>query len=84
MPQETVPAATQPKQSDSVQFPLSINRAGKEELMMLPGIGEVLADRILAYRREHGAFRSAEELMNVEGIGQKRLEEIIDLIVIGG
>lgn len=84
MPQETVPVATLPKQNDPIRFPIAINQAGKEELMALPGIGDVLAERILAYRREHGAFRSAEELMNVEGIGKKRLEEMIDLIVIGG
>ena len=67
-----------------ISFPISINQAEKEELMALPGIGEVLADRIIAFRDEHGGFSSPEELLHVEGIGKKRLEEIIDLITIGG
>ena len=52
--------------------------------MALPGIGEVLAERIVAYREENGNFSSPEELLNVEGVGKKRLEEILDLITIGG
>ena len=67
-----------------VSFPVSINHAGKEEFMALPGIGEVLAERILNFREEHGNFTSVEELLNVEGIGKKRLEEILDLITVGG
>ena len=69
---------------DTPHFPVSINHASKEELSALPGIGDVLAQRILDYRAAHGYFRSVEELLNVEGIGKKRLEEILDLIVIGG
>lgn len=67
-----------------ITFPISINQAGKEEFMALPGIGEVLAERIIDYRQEHGSFSSAEELLNVEGIGKKRLEEILEFITIGG
>lgn len=70
--------------TEEICFPIHINHAGKEEFMALPGIGEVLAQRILDYRTENGAFGSVEELLNVEGIGKKRLEEIIDLITIGG
>ena len=69
---------------DAVRFPVPINTADKEALMQLPGIGDTLAERILAYRRANGPFRSEEELLLVEGIGKKRLEEIWDLIIIGG
>lgn len=86
----TMPAA-QPEQETSlpqetreVTFPISINSAQKEELMALPGIGEILAERILAYREEIGSFSAPEDLLNVEGIGKKRLEEILNLITIGG
>lgn len=89
---KVIPAASQETEyqlagsvkPDTPHFPVSINHASKEELSALPGIGDVLAQRILDYRAAHGYFRSVEELLNVEGIGKKRLEEILDLIVIGG
>lgn len=77
---ETEPAA----ETEAITFPISINQAQKEAFMALPGIGEVLAERIVAYREENGSFDAPEELLNVEGIGKKRLEEILDLITIGG
>lgn len=70
--------------SDEITFPISINKSGKEELMALPGIGEVLAERIIDYRNKSGSFSAVEDLLNVEGVGKKRLEEIIDLITVGG
>ena len=72
------------EETTTVSFPISINQAGKEEFMALPGIGEILAERILDFREEYGNFSSVEELLNVEGIGKKRLEEILDLITVGG
>ena len=59
---------------------VNINTATQEELETLPGIGEVLARRILAYREENGAFTAAEDLLAVEGIGEKRLDEIRECI----
>ena len=87
MEEPTLESATIPitsAETVEISFPISINQAGKEELMALPGIGEVLSDRIIAFRKEHGVFSSPEELLNVEGIGKKRLEEIMDLITVGG
>ena len=77
-------ALPSPSETEPVRFPININTAGKEEFMALPGIGDVLAERILAYREEHGSFTAVEGLMNVEGIGEKRIEEILDLITVGG
>lgn len=80
--QEILPEPTE--ETTKITFPISINQAGIEEFMALPGIGEVLAERIVDFRDENGSFSSPEELLNVEGIGKKRLEEILDLITIGG
>ena len=55
---------------------MDINRAGKEELMTLTGIGETRAQAILAYRESHGKFSSVEELMQVEGIKEKTYEKL--------
>ena len=55
-----------------------------EQLQTLPGIGPVIAERIVAYREENGDFVSVGELMNVSGIGEKKLEAIWDFVTIGG
>lgn len=73
-------------QSSEQHDPLSvnINTADASELAQLPGIGEVLARRIIDYRRIHGDFTALEQLTNVEGIGQGKLEAILEQITIGG
>ena len=74
-PQETVPPIT---------GPVNVNTADLNTLMTLPGIGEVLAQRIIDYRQAHGKFQHLEELTNVSGIGQKRLDAILDYATVGG
>ena len=74
---ETVPEET-------VSFPVNINTADVDTLTALPGIGQVLAERIVAYRRQNGPFRVIEEITKVEGIGEKKAEAILDLITVGG
>ena len=56
--------------------PVNINTATEEELIEVEGIGPALARRIIAYREEHGAFESIEELMEVSGIGEAKLAEL--------
>jgi len=54
-------------------IPLDLNRVSAEDLSLIPGIGESLAQEILAYREKRRGFRSVEELKNVKGVGEKKL-----------
>lgn len=79
-----VPNNSSDAQGDSKQEELlNINTATAKELQTLPGIGETLAQRIVAYREEHGNFSSIVDLLDVTGIGQGKLEAIMDLITVG-
>jgi len=55
---------------------ININTADVQTLCFMPGIGEVLAKRIVDYRTEHGPFRTVEDLLCVNGIGEKTVQEI--------
>lgn len=63
---------------------MNINAAGKEDLTLLPGIGDTLSDRIIAYREEYGYFKDVNELLLVEGMGDNKLSKIRDYITVGG
>lgn len=69
---------------DEDEMLIDVNTATLEELMRLPGIGEVKAREIIEYRRTHGFFRTVDELLNVRGIGKKTLERLRRYIKVGG
>lgn len=70
-------AATQP-------LLVNINTATADELQLLPGIGPVLAQRIIDYRQENGPFESVSQLTLVSGVGLTLLENLMDYITVGG
>jgi competence protein ComEA len=62
--------------------PVNLNTATTGELEALPGVGPVLAQRIVAHREQHGGFRSVEDLRQVSGIGEARFAELRDLVTV--
>lgn len=56
--------------------PVSLNRASAEQLEEIPGVGPVLAQRIVDYRQTRGPFTEVEDLLGVSGIGEKKLAEL--------
>lgn len=60
-----------------------INTADKEALMELPGIGEVLSDRILKYRAQHGPFADWSEFRQIQGIGEHLVETLRPVAYLG-
>ena len=84
-PERSLQGGNDPEQTALELLPeekLDLNTATAEELQKLPGIGEVLSQAIVEYREEHGPFQSVEELLQVPGIGQGRLDNIRDLVTV--
>ncbi|MCM8813174.1 MAG: helix-hairpin-helix domain-containing protein [Candidatus Omnitrophica bacterium] len=85
-----VPAALQPSAAQLPKpaapaerhAPISINAADVAELKKIPGVGPVIAQRIAAYRQEHGRFQSAADILKVKGIGAKKYERMKDFICV--
>lgn len=57
-----------------------LNAAGQTELTVIPGVGDVTAGRIVSYRNENGPFRRPEELIRVDGVGERKLETILGFL----
>jgi len=77
----SVTVASESQQSGT-QAVININTADASQLQTLPGIGETLANRIIEYRNANGPFTNTLQLKLVEGIGDGKMEEIIQLICV--
>ena len=61
---------------------VNINQAASEELQTLKGVGPAIAERIIKYRQEHGRFEHVEDLRNVQGVGEGKLQKMKEQISI--
>lgn len=61
---------------------ININTANIQTLCEIPGVGEALAQRIIDYREQNGKFKTIEDLKNVSGIGDKKLESIVNYVIV--
>lgn len=75
-------SGSDPKGNGGSSGKVNLNTASKEELMTLPGIGESRAEKIIAWRTEHGGFQSAKDIMKVSGIKEKAYEKLKDRITV--
>lgn len=77
VPQESEPPPTaQPETLSEVRFPLELNAATEAELKFIPQVGDATAQRIVQYREALGGYRELEQLMEIDGIGQKTFEHL--------
>ena len=70
--------------SSSSRGKINLNTADVSELMQIPSVGSVIAQRIIDYRSENGIFYSLNELLLIEGIGESKLSKIKDYVTVGG
>ncbi|HEY8526893.1 MAG TPA: helix-hairpin-helix domain-containing protein, partial [Acidimicrobiales bacterium] len=61
---------------------VNINTATLDELDTLPGVGPATAEAIIAHREQNGPFTSVDQLLDVRGIGEAKLEQLRDLVVV--
>jgi competence protein ComEA len=75
-------AAEQPAPGATAGSPVNLNTATVAELDALPGVGPVLAQRIVDHRRDHGAFTSVDQLREVDGIGDAKFGQLRDRVTV--
>jgi competence ComEA-like helix-hairpin-helix protein len=74
--EKAVYAAENKKGKALTAHSIPINHADEDALVKLPGVGKVTAQRILTYRTKRGGFRNVREVMNIQGIGEKKFREM--------
>ena len=66
----------------AIQAPINLNSATSADLVKLPGVGEKTAQAIVDYRDQNGPFRSVDDLVQVKGIGDKKLEAVRAMVAV--
>ncbi|MFJ2031023.1 helix-hairpin-helix domain-containing protein [Streptosporangium sp. NPDC087985] len=79
-PAAAAPVAADPVAADPTGVVLDLNTATPQQLEQLPGVGQVLARRIVEYRDSHGGFRTVEQLREVSGIGDRKYADMKDRV----
>ncbi len=69
--------------SGDIPVRMNINTATVSELDLLPGVGEVIAERIVSFREENGPFRSVDDLIHVEGVSDRTIDGFRDQVTVG-
>ena len=69
--------------SGDIPVRININTATVSELDLLPGVGEVIAERIVGFRKENGPFRSVDDLIHVEGVSDRTIDGFRDQVTVG-
>lgn len=85
VPRATTAQGGESQNADPKYFeknPLNLNTATQEQLELLPGIGPAMAEKILAARKEKGGFKSVEELDEIRGVGEKKMEALRPLVTV--
>lgn len=81
------PAAAAPTsaaaKAEAPAAPVDVNAAGIDQLTAVPGIGKSLAQRIVSFREKNGAFAKVDDLLKVQGIGEKSLEKLRPFLTAG-
>jgi competence protein ComEA len=70
------PATGSSSSKESPASPLDLNSASAEQLTEIPGIGKVMAQRIVEWRDQNGPYRRVEDLLKVKGIGEKSFQKL--------
>jgi competence protein ComEA len=81
---DPAPVNNQPSAASGQTGLININTASLDALQEIPGVGPVLAQRIVTYREQNGGFQSVEQLTEVSGIGEATFAQMAPLVTVGG